>query len=417
MHLDRQHLLIIVLFFLGHHSTSRRLIFLEASGPPDARANVEGTRAQGPIIAQPASPHSEGSAAAASAQAPGEPRRHSGRIRRKSRADSNFEAPRNYTLDFDELQPCAPFDCDTGPLLPNYAACGLKPPALEQFKNASIVFYHLPKVGGSSIENILIRYSNRANSRLLSFFRPPSHSDLHAISTSPRHATLMAKRNAGLESLTPPPTATLCAFRHPVTRILSVYNYCRHNVRAPGHALSHRYAFSDWYYRFRGLLADISNSEVRFLLARSDDRQVYDTAEPSAIFGIHEFELLNTTAFHLPPVTPLHLQIAKWRIAKLSWVGITERLQEGLSLLSRMLNVPLDRVNTYMCGDRPCPRRRAVGSSVVENATPHPLTDVSVLTPQLRKDIEVDNWASMELYKYAWGLYRSQMAHLGGPAC
>mmetsp|Transcript_28890 Transcript_28890/g.93127 ORF Transcript_28890/g.93127 Transcript_28890/m.93127 type:complete len:466 (+) Transcript_28890:49-1446(+) len=261
------------------------------------------------------------------------------------------------------------FDCSTA--LPNYFGCrGLyasNATLLESFRSSPLVFVHIPKAGGSTVEALLKEYAKRVlGLRELAVTRRAALYDWVRRGGQKVHPKTLFDSKHDVDVATfVDPVVVATMLRHPAERILSHYQYvlgttypgaCTTKTKTtegtdedadddrgtddrslgglPPLPLNRgKGAFASWYAREFPHMPDVNNFEVRLLVSRGEDRRVEETSETSAVLD----ERACRYRTPLPPVTERHLAFAKNRIAGMSLLGILEHFEETMALWNQSL--------------------------------------------------------------------------------
>lgn len=169
-----------------------------------------------------------------------------------------------------------------------------------------LVFLHLPKTAGTTLNTVLLRQYTRDQIRPLrsKFFAD----DLAALKAAPepvRHRIrlLHGHQVFGLHTLLAPGARYLAVLREPIARVISHYNY----VKATEHPMfidairQGEMNLAD--YATSGISGELENGQTRWIAGISDDR----------------------------PMTDSHLDLAIENIERhFDWLGLTERFDESL---------------------------------------------------------------------------------------
>jgi Sulfotransferase family len=176
-----------------------------------------------------------------------------------------------------------------------------------------LVFLHMPKAGGTTLEGIVKRqYAGRKSYRFTgsdenaAVFRALPEAERAAFDLLSGHVYF------GIHEHVPRACTYITMLRHPVERIVSLYHYVK---RSPGHYL-YKYGFADRRdvedFVHRPITVEIDNWQTRLL-----------NPEPDSFLPIGG-------------VDERMLEIAKTNLREhFAVVGVTERFDETLSVLSR----------------------------------------------------------------------------------
>lgn len=297
--------------------------------------------------------------------------------------------------------------------LPNVLACaGQEAPIIN--KDSPIVFLHIPKASGTSMESLLQRYVKALNrtARAVSMHR------LIDLDQSVAHVrpvpTLlyMSKRTASLEDeLMTPRIFMVTILRHPAERLLSHYRYLKsHRQYLPGKCTSHGRNFSTWFTRYFHEIPDLNNFEVRLLLGRGEAPQVANTADTVCQMQPRTCSFVREPERQLPRITAAHARTAAQRLSRMSFIGLTERFDETVLLLNAILpgfHAARNGRPQRLCGDQPTCVTESTASATADRAS----------FEEVRPRVERDNWASMLLWSQALRLFDAQSRAAQRPCC
>jgi hypothetical protein len=244
-------------------------------------------------------------------------------------------------------------------------------PDLVQNKNLALIFIHIPKTGGSTLDKVIERQYPQSTIYALNRERvreAVTHFKTLPLPEKSHIRCLTGHIPFGLHQYLAQPATYVTMLRQPVDRLISHYYFVK---RFPRHYLyqqvtSRNMDLAD--YISSGISSELNNGQVRLL----SGVETVDT-----VFG-HE------------PVTSEILEIAKNNLRRyFAWVGLCERFDESLLLLSNRLRWK----HIYYAR---------------ENVTfAHPSKrDIPRQTLQV---IEKHNEFDLELYEFATRLFEEQL--------
>ncbi len=195
---------------------------------------------------------------------------------------------------------------------------------LEASSDRPILFIHIPKTAGATLTALLAsQYPGQVNQRR--FWHDPAQPDYsisHASPASLRDTKVFAGHfYYDVGKILPEPPVRLIFLRHPVTRILSLYNYYRGFSGHPLHAQVKQLSFAEF--------ADCDPGSP-FYEATHDYVCHYLSCE----FDISTPLDIQTA---VPTTPPNRLELAQTRLAGCEFVGLTEKFGASLQLLAHTL--------------------------------------------------------------------------------
>jgi hypothetical protein len=242
-------------------------------------------------------------------------------------------------------------------------------------RDGLIAFVHIPKTAGTTLNSILAhQYApddlHEVMMRGMSWIAPAprllpkpllSFSKIRRLKSALRRPrkprVIHGHFDLSLMTLLPQGARCFTLLRDPVERAISHYYHYRRMSRDPIHALAMKSTLREWVSACG--LVEMDNGQTRRL-----------AGEMSLPCG---------------RVTPALLERAKANLARFAVVGLTERFEESLVLLSRAFGWTLQPLPARNVGeDRP--RRTEVGQDALEA-------------------IERSNDLDLELYRFASGLF------------
>ena len=305
----------------------------------------------------------------------------------------------------------------------------------QQFRRLPIVFVHMPKASGTTVENHLTlwalrEYNQTYKGDLVQMTASRTKPTIVAQLTRPHSMDLITRRWGGkgihhripeklfmgknsvsaVDELPMESMLLVTVLREPAERILSQFLYSKqHNDYVNMFTIGKR-TFEQWYKEFRGRIPDVSNFEVRLLLTQREAPEVFDEVEMSVVFDKDYCRKAKPrggdcqgfrSSSPLPEVTRPMLERAKRRLAGASLIGLTERFAESMTLW----NHTLPGIYMEKAGEKALHRCGNGGSFVCGNAK----SQVAHLSHDLLKEIKKDQWASYELYEFAKELFEAQI--------
>ena len=335
------------------------------------------------------------------------------------------------------------FDCSLEhTTLPNYFGCrdvyGQNRTLTASFQRSPILFVHIPKAGGSTIEALLKEYAKTTMGlRELSVYRVSTLNRWLKEGGQEKHPMSLfdSKHDVDAEYFVAP-LVMATMLRHPAERIVSHYRYIV-GTHYPGACTTRKKSFADWYRANVAYMPDINNFEVRLLVSRDEDENIEATSETSAVIDDHKCH------YHqkLPPVTRTHLDFAKARLQRMSLIGILEHFEKTMFLWNASLpGLFYDKhKDIHVCGNadhrvcggthalihsdhHPPPSSKVVAAAAAAAANGTTEETSKIMQDPLlasfmaiQSDVRRDNWASVELYDFARSLFDEQLSHSNLP--
>lgn len=249
----------------------------------------------------------------------------------------------------------------------------------DQEQEKTVIFLHLPKSGGTTI-NTIIKRQHRENDILPIRDDPRKRIQdcidefkVLPVAEKERIKVLMGHMGFGLHNFLPRPSVYITLLRDPVERVISHYYFV---LRRPDHYLhqtvtSRKMSLED-YIRSR-ISTELDNGQMRNLSATNGDSHF------SIPFGHCNAEML---------------EIAKKNLREyFIGVGLAESFDQSLLLFKKLLNW-----NNIFYFKRNVTKNRPLKTDFSEEAL-----------NLIKKQNELD----LELYQYAAKLFKEQVARLG----
>lgn len=186
-------------------------------------------------------------------------------------------------------------------------------PSIDQ----STIFLHVPKTAGSTFHLILgARFDGRETRNLFGArYSDPEVVDFIALPEAMRRKIRLLKGHMpyGLHEYLPQPSKYITVLRDPVERVVSQYFYIKKNKHNPLHdkLMSSGLGIGDFIKS--GMSVGLNNGQTRFLSGDFDQMP----------FGSNDEALLARVLESLE--------------SKFLWIGLTERFDESLLILARLL--------------------------------------------------------------------------------
>ena len=238
-------------------------------------------------------------------------------------------------------------------------------------KDSFVIFLHIQKTGGITIQRIFRRKLGKSISQRL----------FNLIKNQDNFATLeelfKSKRNQdryiighfcyGIDRYLPQPSTYMAFLREPVSRVISLYYYSKNNPTA----YYHQHAINKTLAEFvlAAPLMELDNGQVRFLAG--DKKDFFINRTP-----------IGKCDDHL-------LEKAKANIEKyFSFIGITEYFDQSILLLQHIM----EWKNCYYL-------RRNVSKKI----------DKEIISQELKEKIREKNYLDIKLYEYAKELFLKKL--------
>jgi hypothetical protein len=173
-----------------------------------------------------------------------------------------------------------------------------------------IIFLHIPKTAGQTLQTMFNwRYDQEHVLNLNTLDKPLREVDLIPSETRARTRVVFGHVHYGIHAYIPNPCTYMTFLRDPVSRVVSLYRYIRHDTSHPLH---------DEITRSKLSLED-------YVIRNMDPSQL-DNGHTRQIAGLQSGE-----------VDEKALARAKKNLSSFLFVGLTERLDESVILLHRKL--------------------------------------------------------------------------------
>ena len=237
----------------------------------------------------------------------------------------------------------------------------------------TLIFLHIPKTAGSTLHSILDgRFAAHESMGVFSArFAHEQVARLAALDEAKKNSIRLLRGHQpfGLHRVFSQPCVYLTVLREPIARVTSQYYYILKNQHNPLHEQVRRMS-SPAEFVASGISLGMNNGQVRWLLGEID----------LVPFG---------------ELTQAHLEQVKTNIEKhFAWVGLTERFDESVMLLQRVLGW---KVPPFYRKQNVNPSKQALRDSQLEAVSRHNQLDIA-------------------LYEFATGLLEQRLAEaLLGP--
>lgn len=243
--------------------------------------------------------------------------------------------------------------------------------------NTFIIFLHIQKTGGITLQRILRRKLGRSlKARTASLLtRRNKPTTVQQELQQKRHIDryVVGHFCYGIHQFLPQPYTYMSFLREPVARICSLYHYSRTNATAYYHKHANNKSLEE--FALQTQLMELDNGQVRFLAG--DSRDFFINRTP---IGKCNSALLAT---------------AKQNIAAhFSFIGITEQFDQSALLLQKIM------------GWDSCLYLRRNSSSL-------PTKGTEVIPNLLKQQIAERNWLDIQLYEHVQDLLAQQLASYG----
>lgn len=244
---------------------------------------------------------------------------------------------------------------------------------------STIIYLHIPKAGGSTMESLLWRLYGETNIYRLSSRRPERKHDIDALKEMPNTKKRSIKvltgiMDFGLHAVLPQSTTYITILRHPVDRVVSHYSFV---LNTPEHFLHEEVVsqkmglkeYIEWCP-----LDEMDNAQTRLISGKDTD-------------------VVESSNFTL--CTTYDLEHAKSNLRDyFSVVGLLERFDESLIFMKHEFDWAY-----------PFYRRANVNKKKVWDEN---------LSPELIAFIKERNSFDMSLYKYASEIFGESLRQQGG---
>ncbi|XP_070555260.1 heparan-sulfate 6-O-sulfotransferase 1-like isoform X2 [Ptychodera flava] len=261
----------------------------------------------------------------------------------------------------------------------------------DAYRRAHIAFVHLPKAGGTSVEEILKKAPRLYKNGIPRTSRVAHCRDFYRQSKGLRYnreeTLFYSKRTFGLHSYTYPGLhfAYVTWFREPLDRLISTYHYtrrmhcfgvhevCIHYLVKSANLTDYLMKTPDIYFQ------DMDNFYVRLL--QFGNYPDVDATFEDCCGGIQMGE-----EKRIPKIEEKHYLIAKRNLQMMAFVGLTEDFKTSQSMLSYIFSIPDENEVTHV------------------NANPHKY----VMTDYELKELTRRNIWDLKLYEDAKKIYELQ---------
>lgn len=183
-----------------------------------------------------------------------------------------------------------------------------------------LIFLHIPKTAGSTFHNVLgKRYSSRETCNVFGsrYSEPEIERFINGSRESKEHIRLLKGHMPfGLHNSMPDPGACryISVLRNPIDRVISQYYYIKKNSYNPLHDAVERGGMSIKEFVSSGISVGMNNGHCRFLNGDLDQFPFNEGGE-----DLYERAVKNIENHFI-------------------WLGLTERFDESILLLSKQLN-------------------------------------------------------------------------------
>lgn len=246
--------------------------------------------------------------------------------------------------------------------------------------NAFIIFLHIQKTGGITLQRLLRRKLGLSlKTRAIKLF-----TERHSADTVEQQLQQKKLQDRyvvghfcyGIHQYLPQPFTYMTFLREPVARIISLYDYSRTNPTAYYH--DHALNKSLEEFALETQLMELDNGQTRFLAGDLNDYFINRTS-----IGQCNSTLLETAKRNID--------------SHFSFIGLTEYFDQSILLLQQMM------------GWNSCLYLRRNSSHI---------NDKAIVSDQLKHQIAERNWLDVQLYEYAKNLLleRLENSHLSNPA-
>lgn len=259
-------------------------------------------------------------------------------------------------------------------------------------KVCDIVSVHLPKTGGTTLESFLmdhVRFSEKYYASRVGQFNSIVSRDF-----KPSPVLFYSKRSYGVHHYMPD---TRCVFqvmamRDPIETVFSGYYYTqKYNVVLDLQGVS----IQEGIRLYANAWAELDNFFIR-LLAGPEYPELFHHSEVTTLKARKNGGL---TDYRLPPVTEEHYQHALYILKnEISFLLITEYLDESIQMLSNVLGVTPSSKLKIMCGQEPCPPSRMKSDPYAELRE----------NKDLMETIRLHNLYSIRLYEEGLKIFDEQ---------
>lgn len=293
----------------------------------------------------------------------------------------------------------------------NYAA--RSPMACEPWKHGEwrqpIVFVHIPKAAGTTVEMLLAKYVTSIHGKakgspvsLARLWQAKAISSDYSMLFVSKRTVHFAERLDALAR----PHVLLIMLRHPAERIFSHFRYVRGGNVTGACLISPNISFAQWFELLAHRMPDTDNYEVRLLVGLRAAPELAYAAEAECFYAgeckvsCRGCRLIANAT--MPAVRPSHVASALLRLRRMSLIGVVERLEETLRVwraalpgLKHLRWSPRTRIcgETGKCGDT-ASKQAAVDRQSFD---------------AVRGRVEARNWGSMAVWETGNALFDQQL--------
>ncbi|XP_070556189.1 uncharacterized protein [Ptychodera flava] len=295
---------------------------------------------------------------------------------------------------FGHMRDCLAWDSYAGRKpLPNFYLRSAVDSSDDEYRKASVAFVHMPKSGGTSVEEVLKGIPGLNATGQLQAKRVAHCSDLYHESKQlvqqkdPRQRLYYSKRTYGIHDFANPkrPFAYVTWLREPISRLVSTYYYAKRKSCFGVHRICFLYmartaSLADYLRKHPNLhFQDMDNFYVRLL--QFGDFPDIDVTFEDCCGGVEVQD-----AYKIPKVEEKHYLIAKRNLQQnMAFIGITEDFKTSQDMLSNIFGIPIE-------------------SEVHVNSNPHRYS----LTDYELNELRRRNVWDLKLYDDAMQIYEQQ---------
>jgi len=246
---------------------------------------------------------------------------------------------------------------------------------MNSYNPDTLIFVHIPKTAGSTFHMILnSRYPHSGIQNLFGsrYSEPEIHQFMIRPAETKKHIRLLKGHMPfGMHKHIPHPSQYIAMLRDPVERVISQYYYIKKNVHNPLHEKVEKGGMTIQDFVSSGVSIGMNNGQCRFLNGDLDEFP----------FGSKDQILLDSVMQHIEE--------------HFVWLGITERFDESVLLLSKLMDW---KIPPYYMRENVSKSR--VRKSQVDQA------DINV--------IRSFNQFDLQLYQFAEGKLNRQIQEIEG---